>query len=43
MLMFVINSELAMKFLFMDCIEDLPTERRCNADLINLGANQTSE
>jgi hypothetical protein len=41
--MIVINSELGMNFLFMGCIEDLPTERRCNADLINLGANQTSE
>jgi hypothetical protein len=43
LLMFVINSQSAMKFLFMACIEDLPTERRCNADLIYLGANQTSE
>jgi len=42
-LMIVINSELAMKFLFMGGVEDAPTERRRNADLIYSGAHQAIE
>jgi hypothetical protein len=39
----VINSELVIDFLFVRCPEDVPTERRCNVDLINSGFDKAIE